>query len=339
MANVLVTGASGFIGPHLAEALIGRGDRVACMVRGRSDVKRLKALEVSFVYADVTDPDSLGPAVAEADVVYHLAGLTKALRAAELMRINEAGVRNILTACAKRESPPVFLLVSSLAAAGPAPADRLRSEVDPPQPVSNYGRSKRAGEVVAEEFAGRMPITVVRPPIVFGEGDRELLHMVKPIARFGVHMVPGYRQRRFSLVHAGDLAALVIRAADRGARLPPPDGPKTDLGQGYYFAAADEYPTYAELGGLIAQALARKRFRAVYSPELLTWCLAGATQAVSLVRRRPGILSLDKAREAVAGSWTCSAKRAHDDLGFRPAAPLDHQFRRTIDWYRAEGWL
>jgi nucleoside-diphosphate-sugar epimerase len=339
MAKVLVTGASGFIGQHMAQALVDCGDRVTCLVRRTSIIDPLRDLDVQLVRGDVTDPDSLPSAIAEAEVVYHLAGLTKSLRTRDLWRVNEAGTRNLAQACANRASPPVLIVVSSLAAAGPVPHGRSRCEADPPRPVSNYGRSKRDGERAAEALAGRVPTTIVRPPIVFGEGDRNVVQMARPIARFGIHMVPGFAVRRFSLIHAADLASALILAAKRGARLPTPAGPRTDFGQGYYYVAADDCPSYAELGRLIAEALDESRFRAVCFPEVLIWLAAGAAQLASQVRRKPAFLRLDKAREAVAGSWICDDRRARDELGFCPAASLCVRLRQTITWYQQQGWL
>ncbi|MGE0609388.1 MAG: NAD-dependent epimerase/dehydratase family protein [Pirellulales bacterium] len=346
MAHALITGATGFIGPHLAERLLQRGDRVTCLVRKSSNVERLKELGVEFAQSDVTDP-ALATALPSVDVVYHLAGLVKALRPAELLRVNEGGTRNLAAALAAQTQPPVLVVVSSLAAAGTAPdgpAGRARVEVDPPSPVSHYGRSKRAAEVAAAEFADRLPITIVRPPIVFGEGDREVLQMIQPIARFGLHMVPGYTTRRFSLVHAGDLAHGLIQAAERGTRLSSrgkesETGGIQDLGQGVYFIAAAEQPTYAELGQIIATALGKRWYRAVRSPEFVSWMAGGGAQLVSKVRGKPGILNLDKVTEAVAGSWICDIGKARQELDYQPSAPVQQQMDQTVAWYRERKWL
>ncbi len=346
MAHALITGATGFIGPHLAKRLLQRGDRVTCLVRKSSKVDPVKALGVEFSQSDVTDP-ALATALPTVDVVYHLAGLVKALRPAELLRVNEGGTRNLAAALAAQPNPPVLVVVSSLAAAGTAPdgpAGRARVEVDPPSPVSHYGRSKRAGELAAGEFAEKLPITIVRPPIVFGEGDREVLQMIQPIARLGVHMVPGYTTRRFSLVHAGDLAEGLIRAAERGTRLPSTgsataNGGVRNLGQGIYFIAAQEQPSYVELGQIIATALGKRWYRAVRSPEFISWLAGGGAQLVSRLRGKPGILNLDKVTEAVAGSWICDIDKARQELAYEPSSPVLQQMQQTVTWYRQQKWL
>ena len=339
MSKALVTGATGFIGPHLVEALARRGHEVACLVRATSRTERLEPFGPRLLQGDVTDAASLRAAVEHVDAVYHLAGVTKTLRSEEMTRVNEQGVRNVAEACAARTSPPVLIVVSSLAAAGPSPDNRLRIESDPPRPVSHYGRSKRAGELAAESLADKLPISIVRPPIVFGEGDTDMLQMIRPIARFGLHLVPGLGRQRVSLIHAADLAEALIAATERGTRLPPAsDGPRAP-GRGYYFVAFDDHPTYRQLGRKIADAVGRRMMLVIPAPGVMTWIVAGASELLARLRRRPNIFNLDKAREATAGSWACSAEVASRELDFRPAAALDERLRQTVDWYRAHGWL
>ncbi len=232
---------------------------MTCLVRKTSQIEGLNRLGVRLVYGDVTQPESLMPAVAGQDIVYHLAGLTLALTKRQFFRVNQGGIRNIAQACAAQASPPVLLVVSSLAAAGPALDGRPKIESDPAEPVSAYGRSKRAGEQEAELFADRVPTTIVRPPIVLGERDHLGLPMFRSVNRFGIHVVPGLGRHRFSLIHAADLVELMILAAQRGKRLAPLGGNGSQAGQGYYFAACEEDVVYDDLGHLIGRVLGRRR--------------------------------------------------------------------------------
>ncbi len=336
MSRVLVTGASGFIGWHLTSLLVERGHEVTCLVRKTSVTDRLLALGVRLLQGDVTDCDSLPPAIAQSEVVYHLAGRTMASGAGQFHRVNEQGVANVVRACAQRTTPPVTVIVSSLAAAGPAIDGRLRTETDRPTPVSQYGRSKRAGELAAENWADRVPMTVVRPPIVFGETDRATFEMFRMISRFRLHVVPGWGRSRFSLIHAADLAQLLVLAAERGDRIP--SGENGDS-TGYYFAACEEHPPYARLGRMMAEALGRRRMLIMPTIPSTIWSIAAVNQFLSTVYAQASALRLDKAREVRAGSWLCSPGRAVDQLGFSVAAPLADRLRQTAQWYRHEGWL
>lgn len=336
--KVLVTGASGFIGSHLAEMLSREGYRATCLVRKTSRLKRLRRLDVDLRFGDVTDLDTLRAAVAGAQFVYHVAGCNTALRSRYLHQVNEQGVRNIAQACAAQTTPPVLVTVSSLAAAGPSDGDRPRTEAEPAAPVSKYGRSKLAGERAAAEFADRVPISIVRPPIVFGEADHQSCQWFRSIARFGVHVMPGMGHHRYSVIHADDLARLLILAGGQGKRLSSDAAAGEAPTEGIYFAAAEQHPTYAELGRLVAVALGRKAVL-VPTPPRSVWLAAGATELAAQLLRRPFLLNVDKAREAWAGSWVCSAQRAADELGFRVGATLQQRFRQAAEWYRREGWL
>ena len=334
--RALVTGATGFIGQHLVRKLAQRGDEVTCLVRPTSNLAALAPYPVRFAPGDVTDPVNLQTAVANCDVVYHLAGVTTALRRAEMFRVNADGVSNVAQACAARLTPPRLILVSSLAASRPAHDGRAVCESDQPAPVSTYGRSKRAGELAAEKHAADVPTTIIRPPIVFGEGDRALLPVFDAIARWGVHLVPGYFEKRFSLIHADDLAQALLLAAERGARL---TGPPPPSAQGVYFVAAEDSPSYANIGRMVGAALGRGRILVVRQAHFAVWSIAAATQTLGWLRRRPFAFNWDKAREATAGSWLCSADRFQQDTGFAPAASIADRLRQTAQWYRDEGWL
>jgi len=326
---VLVTGASGFIGRHLVRRLIERGDRVTCLVRAASCIDELKSASTGLVTGDVTDRDSIGRAMAmsQAGIVFHLAGMTKALRADDFMRVNTGGIESVAVVCAERDNPPVLVVVSSLAAAGPCVVGRPRVEHDTPTPVSAYGRSKLAGEQAAAKYAKVVPITIVRPPMVFGPGDKGMLEMFRPIARWGIHVVPGQGEQRFSLIHVADLVEGLLLVAEKGERLHP----NGSLGQGIYFMAAEDSPTYVQLGQAMAVALGKKRATVVHLPGPLVKLIGVLGNALGRIRRRPGWVNSDKMTEAMAGSWTCSSVKAHRHLDWFPAATLANRLHETAN--------
>jgi nucleoside-diphosphate-sugar epimerase len=335
--SVLVTGASGFIGRHLVRRLIELGNRVSCLVRTTSCVDELKSTGAQLVTGDVTDRTGIGRALAvsQAGIVFHLAGLTKALRADDFLRVNAGGVESVVAACADRADKPVLVVVSSLAAAGPCVLDRPCVESDAPTPVSAYGRSKLAAEQAAARYAGMVPISIVRPPIVFGPGDGGMHEMFRPIARWGIHIVPGWGERCFSLIHVADLVEGLLLAAQKGERLHTNGTP----GQGIYFMAAEDNPTYAELGQAMATALGKKRAAVVHLPGSLVPLVGLCGDAIAWIRQRPGWVNSDKMTEALAGSWMCSSAKARTQLGWSPAAALAQRLYETAQWYRQAGWL
>lgn len=338
MPRALVTGASGFIGPHLVERLQRNGYQVRCLVRRTSVLDRLKPLEPEFMYGDVTDHDSLFAAVADIDVVFHLAGVTKALHYEDFLKVNAQGTGSLAEACAKCDKPPTLVVVSSLAAAGPSPEAGPRRESDPPTPVSQYGRSKLAGERAAAKWADRVPLTIVRPGIVFGDGDALTLEMFRPIQRWNVHVSPTLANYRYSLIHAEELVGLLIAAAERGQRVETDSNGSLET-TGRYLAADDLQPTYVDLGRMIGKALDKGRIFVIRVPKPVSMVIVSALEVLARIRQQPSIVNLDKIREGSAGNWTCSGEAAKQQLGFDPQKTLDERLRQTAQWYRAAGWL
>ena len=192
--------------------------------------------------------------------------------------------------------------------------------------------------MAALAFADRVPLTVVRPPAVFGPGDDNCLRIFQPIAKLGIHAMPGRGEEQLSLIHAADLAQAIYLAATRGRRVPPRVG-EGDLGQGFYFAAHDEQPSVRELGQMSSDGLGRSRLRMIRTPRKFPWVLGIAGELVARARRRPGIINLDKIREATASSWPCSCERIEAEFGLHPSRSLSAALEETVEWYKHHRWL
>jgi nucleoside-diphosphate-sugar epimerase len=339
LSTVFVTGASGFIGSHVVKALRDREVRLKCLVRPTSDVHRLQATGVELVRGDLLEPESYRHAIPGCDAVIHSAGLIHSITFKRMIRTNATATGHLADACASVDNPPRLVGISSLAAAGPPPdGSEACSESDLPSPVSDYGRSKRQSEMELQKRASRIPITVIRPGIVYGPRDHGMAEIAKPIYRRRVHPVVGLRQPALSFIFIEDLVRLIIEAVERAETLDPAvvDGYSS---QGIYFACDDsEHPDYRELGRRIAKLLDR---RVVIVPLLfgVGFGVSAVVQAANRLRGRSSLLNVDKVREGGAHSWACSSEKAQQQLGLAPESPLDVRLKETLDWYVREGWI
>ena len=322
--NVFVTGGTGFVGAHLVRALQERGDRVTCLVRRPELADRLGWRDVRLVRGDLDDTRALLEGCDGAEVVFHVAGKIVAKNAADFMATNRDGTANVLEA-AEEHGVTRFVLVSSLAAAGPTTVGHPIDETRHPAPVTDYGRSKLAAEVLVRAMP--FPWTIVRPPVVYGEWDRGTLKIFQ-LARGPVAPVFGDGSQELSVIHAADLArALVVAGTSPAA-------------QGrVYFAAHPATTTSRGLMQACARALGKTPPRSAPVPPLLARGLLWAVGSLAHLAGRATFLSADKANEYLAPAWTCRSDALTRDTGWRAEIGLEPGLTRTAAWYREVGWL
>lgn len=307
MTRVLVTGAAGFIGRHLVRRLVEHGDRVTALVRPTSDRSGVDG--VRFAVGDLATGEGLPAALYDVDVVFHLAGVVKARTPADYYRGNETTTRNLATALAAMQIPPRLVHCSSLVAAGPAEPGRPRTEDQPCAPVSHYGRSKLGAERAVQAVAHLVPTTIIRPPIVYGPGDRAFLGTLLPLARLGVLPKAETGAKRFSLIHVDDLCTALITAADAPG--------------GVYFVSDGVEHRWEDVCAALGTAVGVSRPHVVTVPGPVLWLVATVAQAVGRLTGSTPVFNRDKVREALCAAWTCAPDHAGRVLGFRAATPLD----------------
>ncbi len=255
---------------------------------------------VQRVTGDLRHPNSFKEAVTGVQCIFHLAAATAPQSLAESRAVNVEGTRQLAQQAAAQQTPPVFVYVSSLAAAGPH-QDAV-AETGACHPVSAYGRGKLEAEQALGDLARQMPITIVRPPCVFGPGDRNLLRLFKMVRR-GWDFYSG-SEFRYSFLHADDLVGGLLAAWQRGRRLRDPSDPRR---QGLYYLADPQAVTFPELTRLLADALGRASVRHVRVPRWTGFVAAAMGDIVQRLTRRRVYFNIDKAREAYGGSWMCDA--------------------------------
>lgn len=321
--KALVTGATGFVGSHLVAQLCRAGDEVTALVRSPARASVLEGLGYRAVAGDLDDDRALAAAVAGQDVIYHVAALVAARDEAEFFRVNRGGTVRLLDA-ARASGAPRFVLVSSLAAAGPSrPGMPLKGD-EPPRPVTAYGRSKLAAEV--EVRKGSLPWTIIRPPTVYGPRDREVLKLFR-IAGTGIVPVLGSGDQHLSAIYAPDLAEALVRVAHT---------PET-VGRIFY-ASHEEVITSGELVKTIGRAIGR-RVRIIPVPEFAGRAILHVTGTVARIAGRATILNPDKANEFFQRAWTCDPSELSAATGWSAQHDLTSGIEATAEWYRSAGWL
>ena len=314
---ILVTGATGFIGSHLVEMLLTRGEPVRALVRRRGSLPA-----VDLAYGDVVSGAGLEHALSDVQVVIHLAGATKALRPADYYTANVKGTQMLARAIAGR---PIRLVhVSSLAAAGPSSSGMPIAEDAGPRPITHYGKSKLESEYAVRAL--RPDAVIVRPPVVYGPRDTDVLQVLKPISRGWALQIAG-AERWFSAIYVRDLVEGLLAAA----RSPGAAG-RT------YFISHPSPISWSELTSLAGRIMGRSP-RMVRVPGAAA--LAGGFFAEVWARAtgKPGILSREKVREACCAAWVCDSRRAAVELGFEAPTGLEKGLSETLAWYRGAGWL
>ncbi|MDA8099479.1 MAG: NAD-dependent epimerase/dehydratase family protein [Nitrospiraceae bacterium] len=326
-APVLVTGGTGFVGSHLVELLLKGGYPVTCLVRHPRRLRWLAGLPVRIVQGDCTDARSLDSAVQEAAIVIHAAGVTKAIRIRDYYEVNQQGTKNLLEACARSgKNLRRLVLVSSLAAAGPAKGLSGVTAGDDPRPLTDYGRSKLFAEQEALRYRDRFPVVILRPSAVYGPRDTDVFEIFRWAARGFLPKI-GREESWVSWCYVADLAEVLVRAAER----PVASG-------SIYHVAGDRPYSQAEFRDLLARSGTVKT-RTITVPSSLAYLMACFTELAGRISSRPTILNRQKVREATQRYWTCDLAALQKDFGPFLPVPLEQGLSMTWSWYRAQGWL
>ncbi len=303
---VALTGATGFIGAALLAHLVDGGWRVRALCRPRAARVPPQLPGVEWLSGDLDDSPALNALVAGTDAVIHCAGAVRGARRVDFDRVNVHGTDRLARAAARLPLAPRFLLLSSLAARMPE--------------LSHYAASKRQGETALEAVPEKLRWTILRPPAVYGPGDRELMPLFRCIAN-GFAPVPAGPPGRFSLLHVDDLATAVLRWLE------------ADTGYGETFEVDDgrsggyDWNTVVTLAGRALRV--GGSVRRVPIPRSLLGLAAWANLGTSGLLGYAPMLTPGKARELTHPDWLCDSRPFALATGWRPIIDLEPGLARA----------
>ncbi len=304
--TVALTGVTGFIGNRVAQRLINTGWRIRALVRPSADRRILTNIPLECLTGSLQDPDSLKKLVQDVYAVVHCAGAVRGLTQAQFDAVNVDGVAHLVDAAALQQAPPRFLLLSSLAAREPH--------------LSHYAASKRKGEAVLAEQAKTMEWMALRPPAVYGPGDRELLPLLRWMSR-GIGLLLGTHEARVSLLYVDDLAAAVEQWLNN-SQCPQGVFELHDGHGGGY--------TWPEVADTVSQVCAR-RVRHIRLTGTPLRMLALLSMFVGRLGGPLPMLTLGKVREIRHYNWVCDNAALTAAMGWEPRISLAEGLRRTLD--------
>ncbi len=327
--KVLVTGATGFVGSHVAEKLLAKGYEVRCIVRKTSNLRWVEGKDFELITASLFDIEGLEKAVEGVDYIYHVAGNTSAKDFEGYMRGNCQGTKNLVEAALKKTNNlQRFLYVSSQTAVGPSISlEEPKTEDMPMNPLTNYGRSKKASEKMLASYTMKLPFTIVRPPAVYGPRDTEIFSIFKMI-KWGLATYMGFDEKYVSLIHSEDLSRGIIEAAES----------QTTLGK-TYFVSSDEFYTWGRIYNAMKEAFGKKLLLSLKLPHPLVLGAGRISELFGKLSPKPPVFNYEKGIDFIQPYWICSTESAHKDFNYSQQVSLEEGVKITIDWYKKMKWL
>lgn len=327
--KILVTGATGFIGSHLVDNLLELGYDVRATIRKTSNLQWLEGKKVELIEANLNSIDDTIKAVKDVDYVYHVAGLVAAQNYQDFLKANRDATETLLKAC-EQVNPNLqrFVLVSSQTVSGPSSSlDNPQTEDDIPKPITNYGRSKLEGERVTLNFIEKLPVTIVRPPAVYGPRDTAIKDIFK-LANKGIAPLIGFDDKFVSLIYIQDLVKGIILAGE------------SNISEGQiYFITSNQFYCWNEIMDSMKTALNKQRFFKLRIPNTLVLGAAAISEFLGRFSDKPPVFDYEKGIDFIQKYWICSPEKARRDLDFVSEVSLDDGLTETAEWYKYMKWI
>ncbi len=326
--SVLVTGASGFLGIHLCRELARHGWKCHALALTAADADTVAPFVDKVHVGDVRQPKTLAPALSDCTHVIHAAAAIKASRVADFFEVNHEGTRNLLTVMGQvAPSLERLIHISSLAARGPLWAGTSGRPGSRSHPVTAYGWSKRLGEEEVRLRRHTIPATILRPPPMYGPGDRGTLSIFQMLDK-GISVSPGAGMSVLPVLHVADCATAVVKALDTEL----PSGTSLELN-------GPDRLTYDDVLTTIAAALNKQPWLKLRAPKLIVRLAGNMADWVGKARAEILPFNGDKVAEVLAPDWTVDDSAARSHLRWQPIVGFQQGVRDTLHWYRRHEWL
>lgn len=327
MTTVFVTGATGFIGSHLVDALLKKKYSVKCMVRKTSNLRWLKDKPVELIYGDLFNEEILTPVLKVVDYVYHVAGVTFAKKKEDYFKGNVNATKSLLEISYK-VNPHLkkFIHISSQTAVGPSYSEQPVDETMEYHPITTYGKSKMEAEKAVLDYFDKMNCTIVRLPAVYGPRDVAIYEYFKTM-NMRLQPLIGFGDKLVSLIHVRDTVNGIILACEA-----------EKAASQIYFISSKRYYNWKEIGEMTSKLMGKKTLR-IRVPHFAVYIVGAFAEFFSLFSSKPAILNIEKCRDLTQKFWTCSAEKASRELGYSEQVNIEAGFKETIEWYKQQRWL
>lgn len=324
--NILVTGANGFVGLHLCQLLLNAGHTVYAVVRKKSNMPithgSLHIVEGS-VDQNLNWMDNV---LSKVDTFIHTAGIVHSYNNDDFFRVNSFATEQILEKINALNPKLHFILISSLAAAGPSIGEDARTEEDILLPISAYGKSKKLAEEMLSKFP-HIASSIIRPPMVIGPRDSAVLDIYKMV-KSRIIVLPGMNSKKklYSFVCVFDLIKTIELVA-------------TTKTQGTFYSASPQIITFQEMIQKINQLFGNRFIIYLPLPLFLTKFAANLLKFFYFFKKHNLRLTPDKYYELAAENFTCNAQKSRDMLGQKYQYDIDKTLKVTFEDYKKRGWL
>lgn len=337
--NILVTGASGFIGSFIVEEALRQGFDVWAAVRKSSSKAYLKDDRIHFIELNLSSEDALKVQLKDVtfDHVVHAAGATKCLDVNDFYRINTQGTQNLVRALIATNQPlRRFVFISSLSIMGAIREQQPYTEItdsDTPRPNTAYGRSKLEAERFLEtlnassESSGKdFPYVILRPTGVYGPRERDYFMQVKSI-KGHVDFSVGFQQQDITFIYVTDVVQAVFLALEKG-----------QTGHKYILSDGQVYQS-ATFSNYVHEELGRPWWIRITAPLWVLRIVTFCGEYWGRWTKKMTALNQDKYNILRQRNWRCDITPARQELGFEPKVQLREGVKRSVKWYRENGWI